>query len=120
MQISPLQSAVCASDLPVEQLANNSPAAESDKIRELSRQFEAVLLRHVLGNIQKTVIKSDVTEEAAGTDIYQDLVTSQLADAISRSGSFGLARSLEAELTRQLKSSPAETAEQTGSATPEP
>src|SRR6185369_15538345 len=102
MKISPLPNAAPASDVPLEQLANNSKLSETEKIGELSRQFEAVLLRQVLQNAQKTVIKSKLTEESATSGIYQDMITSQLADCISKSGSFGFAKSLQEELTRQL------------------
>ena len=89
------------SDLSPEQLARaNLP--EKEKIGALCRQFEAVLLRQILNGAQKTVIKSNLTHESAASGIYQGMATDQLADGISKSGSFGFARSLEHELTRQL------------------
>ena len=102
MEISPLPHTVRADSLPLEQLANNHKLSETEKIGELSRQFEAVLLRQILGEAQKTVIKSSLTDESATNGIYQDMISNQLADTISKTGSFGLARSLQAELTRQL------------------
>jgi len=102
MDISPLHPAVKAGQLPIERLAGNPQLSEAEKIGELSRQFEAVLLRQILQNAQKTVIKSDLVPESAASGIYQDMVTNQLADSISKSGAFGLGRSLEQELTRQL------------------
>ena len=39
--------------------------------------------------------------DSMSSGIYQDMTTNQLADAISRSGSFGLAHSLEVQLIRQ-------------------
>jgi Rod binding domain-containing protein len=102
MKVSPLPYASPEAGLPLEQLAKSPKLSEEQKIGELSRQFEAVLLRQVLQHAQKTVIKSSLTEESATSGIYQDMVTNQLAESISKSGSFGLARSLQAELTRQL------------------
>jgi flagellar protein FlgJ len=102
MEISPLPHTVRAAGLPLEQLANNPKLSETEKIAELSRQFEAVLLRQILGEAQKTVIKSGLTDESATSGIYQDMISNQLADTISKTGSFGLAKSLQAELTRQL------------------
>ncbi|HEY2953518.1 MAG TPA: rod-binding protein [Verrucomicrobiae bacterium] len=102
MEISPLPRTMRVDDLPLEQLAHNSKLSETEKIGELSRQFEAVLLRQILGEAQKTVIKSSLTDESATRGIYQDMISNQLADTISKTGSFGLARSLQAELTRQL------------------
>ena len=77
-------------------------ASEQEKIGKLCQEFEAVLLRQILQAAQKTIIASDLTPEAAGSEMYRDLVTSQLADAISQSGSFGFAKNLERELSRQL------------------
>ena len=101
MKISPPFTALSA-ELPLEKLASNTKLSETEKIGQLSRQFEAVLLRQILQQAHKTIIKSSLTEESATTGIYQDMITSQLADCISKSGSFGFAKSLQEELTRQL------------------
>ncbi|HEY0455755.1 MAG TPA: rod-binding protein [Verrucomicrobiae bacterium] len=102
MEISPLKSHVHASDLPLEQLAKNTSLTEDEKVSELSRQFEAVLLRQILSDVRKTVISSKLTPQSPGSDIYSDMTTTQLADCISKSGSFGFAKSLEHELSRQV------------------
>jgi flagellar protein FlgJ len=102
MEIPPLNRAVRASELPVERLASNPNLSEREKIGELSRQFESLLLRQILRDIRKTVIKSDLMPESLAADIYEEMVSTQLADAMSKAGSFGLARTLETELTRQL------------------
>ncbi|MFM1770679.1 MAG: hypothetical protein RJA22_3208 [Verrucomicrobiota bacterium] len=98
-----------ASELPLERLAANEGVSEADKIGEMSRQFEAVLLRQILSAAHKTVIQSEYSDDSAVGGIYRDMVTEQLADAISRSGSFGLAQQLQRDLTRQLPTDPAGT-----------
>ena len=98
--------AVQAGEIPLEQLAGNRQVPEADKLKEICRQFEAVLLREILRNAQKTVIASDLTEESTARSIYQDLVTEQMADGISRSGAVGFARSLEAQFARQALTPP--------------
>ncbi len=98
--------AVDANQVPLERLAGNTNLSEREKVGELCRQFEAVLLREILRSTQKTVIQSSLADNSAAGGIYKDMVTDQLADSISRSRSFGLARSLEAELTRQLMPDP--------------
>jgi flagellar protein FlgJ len=102
MEISPLSHQVQASELPLEQLAKNQNLSEEQKVGELSRQFEAVLLRQILKDVQKTIIKSELMPQSAGHEMYQDMVTNQLAEGISQSGSFGFGRSLQQELTRQV------------------
>lgn len=103
MKISSLiESSRAAESTPIEQLAGNKTLSESEKVAQVSRQFEAVLLRQILGSARKTVFKSKVNEDSLTSGIYQDMVTDQLAESISRSGSFGLARSLQSQLQHQL------------------
>ena len=102
MQIPSIEKGVQASDLPLDQLAQNPKLSEQQKVGEVSRQFEALLLRHILQDAQKTVISSHKGSDSSVNSIYQDLSTAQLADCISKSGGFGLARNLEKQLSRQL------------------
>jgi Rod binding domain-containing protein len=101
MNILSLTHTTKAENLPLEKLVGNKSLSEKEKVAEVSRQFESVLLRQILGQARKTVFKSKFKEDSMSSGIYQDMTTNQLADAISRSGGFGLARSLEAQLIRQ-------------------
>jgi flagellar protein FlgJ len=103
MEIASVQRHVKAADLPLDRLASNGNVAEPEKVKEASRQFEAVLLRQILADANKPLFGSPLIKNSATTAIYQDMVTSQLADQISRSGSFGLAQSLSQQLGRELK-----------------
>jgi Rod binding domain-containing protein len=102
MELSPLSSSVHASDVPMERLAGNTHLSEKEKLGEVSRQFEAVLLRQILQNAQKTHFASKFSGDSATSDIYQDMVTTQMADGISKSGTFGLAQSLNEQLKHEL------------------
>ena len=103
MNIAPLQHN-SAADVPVEQLAHNRTLTEQQKVGEVARQFEALLLRQILQETQKTVIPSKYADNSTTAGIYHDMVTNQLADSISKSGTVGLAQSLTRQLTRQLDS----------------
>jgi Rod binding domain-containing protein len=109
MDVSAIQRSVQAADVPMEQLAGNSHLSEEQKIAEATRQFEAILLRQILENTQKTVIKSKYSDESTAAGIYRDLVTSQLADSISKSGDLGLGKKLQEQFTQSSHSHPAET-----------
>ena len=93
-----------SSGLPLEQWAKSGQLSDKEKIGELSRQFEAILLRQILQSAQKPVIKSDLLPESATNDIYKDMVTAQLADRLSQSGALGVGRVLAKDLTRELRS----------------
>ena len=100
MEIVSLQRRIEAEDVPPERLAGNPRLTEQEKIAEASRQFEAVLLKQILESTQKTVIQSTFTDNSTSAGIYRDLVTTQLADSISKSGAFGLAKTFEQQLDR--------------------
>ena len=102
MDIPPLQSPrVDAANLSLDQLAASTRVPESQKVAEVSRAFEAVLLRQILAESQRPVFQSSYVSNTAADGIYRDLIVNQMAEAISKSGSFGLGKSLARELQRQ-------------------
>jgi flagellar protein FlgJ len=102
MDILPLTPRVNAAEIPLQQLAGNAKLTQQEKVGEACRQFEAILLRQILSEARKPVIDSGSDEDQTTSGIYNDMITNQLADGISRSGSFGLARSLQSQLVRQV------------------
>jgi Rod binding domain-containing protein len=101
MNVAGTHSRIEASQLPLESLAGNRNISDADKVAEVSRQFEAVLLRQILQDIRKAVL-APAEGDATATGIYSDMINNQLADSISRSGGFGLAKSLAGQLTHQV------------------
>ncbi len=101
MNINAIHPRVDPSQLPLESLAANSTVSDADKVTEVARQFEAVLLRQILQDVRKPVLaKAEGDPTANG--IYADMINNQLADSISRSGGFGLAKSLAGQLSHQV------------------
>jgi len=103
MEISSTTPSINPANLPIEDLAGNSHVTEKAKVGELSRQFEAILLRQILSEAQKPVIKNRDSDNSTAGSIYRDMVTNQLADSISKSGTLGLAQTLDQQLTRQVQ-----------------
>jgi flagellar protein FlgJ len=101
MNLNAIHPRIDPSQLPLESLAGNSSLSDGDKVAEVSRQFEAVLLRQILGDIRKPLLASAEGDPTIN-GIYSDMINNQLAESISRSGSFGLARSLTSQLSRQV------------------
>src|ERR1700733_7119362 len=102
MTIAPIKSAVDPANTPVEELAGNKSLTEQQKIAEASRQFEAIMLRQILSESQKPVITSEFTDNSTAAGIYQDYITNTLADSISKSGTLGLAKVFEQQLSHPV------------------
>ena len=92
---------VKASELPLDKVSGSSALSSEEKVGEVARQFEAVLLRQILTDAQKPSFGSK-KGEGVSTTVYQDMMTNELADQVSRSGGLGLAKSLSLEFTHQL------------------
>src|SRR5260221_9150159 len=73
---------------------------------EASGHFEPILLPKILNSNQKTVIQQKFADNSTASEIYRDLITNQLADTMSKSGAFGLAKTFEHQLTRPAAHSP--------------
>jgi Rod binding domain-containing protein len=100
MEISSIQRHVTASSLPLDRLAASTQIPQEEKVGEVCRQFESIFVKEFLSEAQKVTL--DKQSQTAGSDIYRDMVTTQMADGISRSGGFGLANALKTQLSRQL------------------
>ena len=107
MNIASLNHAVNATDVSLEQLAKDPKLSKEQKLAGLSQQFEAVLLRQILQSARKPMLKSKLSPDSTEKGIYDDMVSSQLADKISKSGTLGLAATLRQQLSRQLNTTPA-------------
>ncbi len=83
----------------LDQVARSSKLSEPEKISQLSKGFEAILVRNILENAQKPLFDKKGSGNTASGGIYRDLLSNQTADMISQSGTIGLARQLERELS---------------------
>ncbi len=101
MNINAIHPPIDPSKLDLESLAGNPSVSDTDKVAEVARQFEAVLLRQILQDVRKPVL-APAEGDATANGIYADMINNQLADNISRSGGFGLANSLAGQLSHQV------------------
>jgi flagellar protein FlgJ len=99
MEIPSIQRSVQASDIAPERLAGNPSLTQDQKIAEASRQFEAILVKQILDSSQKTVIQSKFADNSTASSIYNDMISTQLSESISKSGRFGMAKVFEQQLT---------------------
>ena len=96
---------VNAADVPLEKLTTSKALTEEQKTSEMTRQFEALLLRQILNEAQKSTFKSKFASSGVSTAIYQDLMVNQLADKISSSRTVGLSQELQSQFSRQSQHS---------------
>ncbi|HTI72312.1 MAG TPA: rod-binding protein [Candidatus Limnocylindria bacterium] len=87
--------------IPLERLADDRTIPEGDRLKEACRQFEAVLVRQILGEGQKPMVASKDNLNAGGSSIYRDMVNAQMADQMTRGDGIGLSRALSHELSRR-------------------
>ena len=85
----------------LESLAKNPDVSDRDKVAEVSRQFEAYLLRQYIAEARKPMVESRFNLDAGMHSIHSDMINQQLADSISRTDRVGLADVLREQLTRQ-------------------
>jgi Rod binding domain-containing protein len=104
MNVSAVQ--LSAAEVPLESLAANRHLSEQQKISVASRQFEALLLKQILAETQKPVVQSEFTDNSTAAGIYQDMISSQLANSLSKSDAIGLARTFEQQLTHHGAAAP--------------
>jgi Rod binding domain-containing protein len=64
-------------------------------------QFEAILVRQLLGEAFKPLLGSSGGEKAPGSDVYQYLVTDVVSQSVAQGGGLGIAKMLMPQLTQK-------------------
>jgi flagellar protein FlgJ len=83
---------------------------ERAKLRQAAQQFEAIFIRQMLSTARATNFGNDLTASTdQGRDTFTQMRDERFADIAAKSGAFGLATRLEAQLARSLPSEPATT-----------
>lgn len=74
----------------------------SDKETEqVGKQFESLLLHHLLSTMRKTVPKSDLFGDTPADDMYKDMFDQQISEQVAASGQTGISQSITEEIRRQ-------------------
>mgnify|MGYP000340530272 CR=1 FL=1 len=71
------------------------------RLRRVTREFEAVLLTHLLRTMRRAAESLGSHEPFAGRNPWQELLDESFALALAQAGGLGLARVLEEALRRR-------------------
>ena len=91
-----------------------STEAQREQLRQAAQAFEAIFLRQMIGSMRNARLAEDVFGSSS-SEQFRDMGDAQLADTMSRQGSFGIAELLLAQFNRAMPAAPAATS---GSNTP--
>lgn len=89
------------SGIGIDLAAAAGAAPKLAKLRTAANQVEAVFLKDLLTEMQKGVQKVSFGQ-SYGSDIYQDMMNQTLADAASKSGSFGIGKILYQQFSKDV------------------
>ena len=87
-----------------------SPFAATPKdpqLAKVAQQFEAIFVRQMLAEARKSHLSNqDDTLGGQGMDTFRQMQDDRFADIAAERGSFGLAKMIEAQLTKQAAVAP--------------
>jgi flagellar protein FlgJ len=83
-----------------------STEAQREQLRQAAQAFEAIFLRQMIGSMRNARLAEDVFGSAS-SEQFRDMGDAQLADSMSRQGSFGIAELLLAQFNRAVPAAPA-------------
>jgi flagellar protein FlgJ len=96
MDIAGISSQLASSGLNLSDASTGT--RDPAKIAKVSKQFECILLRQIVGESMKPLLES-----GQGGQVYGYMLTNSLADQISAGGGLGLAHILQTQLSQKTK-----------------
>ncbi|MEW5768481.1 MAG: rod-binding protein [bacterium] len=75
---------------------------EKAKLLDLCYKVESMLVYQMVKGMRSTIHKTDFLEAGMAEDIFQDMLDHHRAEDMSKTGNFGLAKQLYAQLSRYL------------------
>ena len=88
---------------PLKGMVHNQNISEQAKLKKASQQFEAMLLKQILEDGLKPMIKGALPESGGSHTMYQHLISDALSQQLSESESFGIAQSIQLQMKNRIK-----------------
>jgi len=87
-------------------VSSGSPALSLERaaLREAAEGFEAIMLRKLLASARAASFAEETPLTGGGMQQFQTMRDEHFADIAAKSGAFGFARSIEAQLAQHLPS----------------
>jgi peptidoglycan hydrolase FlgJ len=82
---------------------NGDPKAQLTKV---AQQFEAIFVRQMLAEARKNHLGGEDLFGGQGMDTFRQMQDDRFADIAAERGSFGLAKMIEAQLSKQVGAAP--------------
>jgi peptidoglycan hydrolase FlgJ len=103
LPISNIGSAVNA----VHDLEKAEYKKQKDRVTKATQEFEGVFIGMMLKQMRKSMAgENALFGNSSEAKVYQDMVDDKLAESMSHSGTFGLARAMARSMERALPSDP--------------
>lgn len=87
-------------------VASNSQLSDDEKLKVVTRQFEAMLARQFLKDAYKPILNNGMEMNGISSEIYRDMIVRQLGDAVGKSGAFGISTALQGQLAAKRLAKP--------------
>lgn len=70
----------------------------NEELWKASQQFEAIFIQQMMGEMRKTVVKSDFIPQGYAEDVHASMMDEAIASASAKRGNFGIAQAIYRQL----------------------
>lgn len=89
-----------AIDNRVDQVSRQARSGEPDRLREVSREFEALFIDQMLNSMRQTIHKeNDILDGGMAQGIFEDMLYQEYSRIMAKTGSLGLAEMVYRDLS---------------------
>ncbi len=89
----------------IQQLQNSSrKTRDLEKLKEASREFEAIFINEMYKTARKTIPESGLFEKTNAEKIFEEMMDMERARQVSHNGSMGIAEQMYRQLAKVIES----------------
>lgn len=76
-------------------------AAENEKLRQATVDFESLFIKQMLNSMKKTVTKSGLLDGGMGQEIFEDMLYDEYAKDMAKTANLGISEMMFQQLSTQ-------------------